>query len=109
MIKELLDGGITQQDLLNYYDANITYRSLPKGIDGLVFNYRGINNIFINNNLSYYRKKKTIVHELAHIELNHLGQVNNELFAFKINDYEDEADFYISKIKKKEISDIEKR
>jgi len=40
-------------------------------------------------------KRKTILHELAHIELNQLEQANNDLFAFKINKYEDEADRYV--------------
>jgi len=45
--------------------------------------------------LSYYMRKKTILHELAHIELNHLQQVDNDLLAFKVNQYEDEADRYV--------------
>ena len=52
----------------------------------------------INNNLSYYKKKKTILHELAHIEKNHLCQADNDLFAFYIDKYEDEADSYIKKV-----------
>lgn len=95
MIIELLKGNITQQDLLNYYNANITYVSLSKGINGFVFNYKGIYNIIINSNLSYYKKRKAILHELAHIELNHLCQSNKDLFAFHIDRYEDEADKYI--------------
>ena len=54
--------------------------------------------------LSYYKKKKTLLHELAHIELNQLCQSNNDLFAFFIDNYEDEADRYIENIKK-EITD----
>ena len=42
-----------------------------------------------------YVKEKTILHELAHIELNHIGQINKELFLFRVNKYEDEADSYI--------------
>ena len=44
--------------------------------------------------LSYYKKKKTLLHELAHIELNQLGQ-SDKLLAFKRDQYEDEADKYI--------------
>lgn len=91
----LLSKEITQQELLNYYNATITYESLPARVKGCVFQYKGIYNIFINKSLSYYKKKKTILHELAHIELNQLKQISNDLFAFYINKYEDEADRYI--------------
>ncbi len=90
----LLTGEITQQDLLRYYNASIIYEELPIGINGCVDYYRGINNIYINKNLSYYKKKKTLLHELAHIELNQLGQ-SDKLLAFKRERYEDEADKYI--------------
>lgn len=91
----LLSKEITQQELLNYYNATIIYDTLPKSINGCVTNYRGINLIIINDKLSHYYKKKTILHELAHIELNQLNQLDVELFAFKVNTYEDEADAYI--------------
>ncbi len=94
-LKSLLRGEITQQELLNYYNANISYESLEKGINGFIKCYKGIYNIFINKNLSYYKRRKTIIHELAHIELNHLNQINNDLFAFYIDKYEDEADRYV--------------
>lgn len=91
----LLVGDITQQDLLNYYNATITYEDMPIGIDGCVFCYNNINNIMINKNLSYYKKRKIVLHELAHIELNQLNQSNKDLFAFKVNKYEDDADKYV--------------
>ena len=94
-ILNLLKGEISQQELLNYYNANITYEKLPCGINGYVFQYEGIYNIYINKGLSYYLKKKTLLHELAHIELNQLCQSDKDLFALKINKYEDEADKYI--------------
>ncbi len=95
MINKLLKGDITQQELLNYYNANITYVSLSEGINGFVFFYKNIYNIIINSDLSYYKRKKTLLHELAHIELNQLCQVDKDLFAFKVDKYEDEADKYI--------------
>lgn len=94
-IVDLLKKEITQQDLLAYYNACITYDTLPDKINGYVFQYKGIYNIFIEKNLSYYKKRKVILHELAHIELNQLEQSNKDLFAFQINKYEDEADKYI--------------
>lgn len=94
-IYNLLKGEITQKELLNYYNANITYKKLPKHICGFIFQRKGIFNIIINVDLTYYKRKKTILHELAHIELNQLEQKDNDLFEFKINQYEDEADRYV--------------
>ena len=95
MIKEFLTGNISQQDILNYYNASIINISMPKAINGYVFNYRNINYIVLNKNKSLSKKKETLLHELAHIELNQLEQIDNDLFAFKIDGYEDEADNYI--------------
>ena len=99
-IYNLLKKEITQQELLNYYNATIVYDILPDSINGLVFNYENINTIIINQNLSYYMKRKTILHELAHIELSQLNQIDKDLFALKIDKYEDEADKYIKFIMK---------
>lgn len=100
MLKNLLNGTVTQQEVLLWYNANVTIEVLPIGIHGFVFNHKGIYNIFINKNLSYYKRKKTLIHELAHIELNHLCQIDKDLFAFHIQDCEDEADRYIKEILK---------
>ena len=98
-IKNLVNGEISQEELLNYYNASIVYDYLPNSINGMVFNYNGIYLIIVNKELSYYKRKKTILHELAHIELNQLGQIQ-EVFSFKINDYEDAADKYLKQIRK---------
>ena len=98
MIIELLKGNMTQQELLNYYNANITYVSLSTGINGFVFNHRGIYNIIINSNLSYYKKRKSILHELAHSELSHLEQ-DKTMLEFNRNGFEDEADNYLKFIR----------
>lgn len=95
-IKELLEGVITQRELLNYYNATIIYETLPQKIDGFIFNYNGVNFIMIDKNLSYYKKRKTILHELAHIELNQLNQIDKDMAYLKIDKYEDEADIYIN-------------
>ena len=91
----LVKKEISLQELLNYYNATIIYEYLPSKINGCVTNYRDINLIFINKKLSYYKRKKTILHELAHIELNQLCQYDKDLFALNIEKYEDEADRYI--------------
>lgn len=94
-IISLLEKEITQQELLDYYNACITLTKLPQGVNGFIFSYENIYNIFINKDLSYYKKKKTILHELAHIELNQLNQANKDIFEFYIDKYEDDADRYI--------------
>lgn len=102
-IKNLIRGEILQNDLLNYYNASILYEELPYRINGFVFNYDGVNFIIVNNNISFYKKKKTILHELAHIELNQLNQADSDLFAFNIDKYEDEADNYIKTLLYREV------
>lgn len=100
-IYNLLKGNITQKELLDYINATIRYKELPKGINGFVFQHKGIFVIIVNESLSYYKRKKTILHELAHIELNQLEQYDNDLFALKIDKYEDEADKYIKLLEDK--------
>lgn len=100
MLKELIDEDISQEDILRHYNANITYKPLPCLVDGLVFHYKGINNIIVNKNLSHYRRQETLLHELAHIELNQLCQIDRS--AFKIKEREDEADRYIKFITEKD-------
>lgn len=90
----LLSKQITQDELLNYYNATIVYDNLPEKINGCTFNHKGINLIIINKELSSYKRKKTILHELAHIELNQLCQTDS-LTDFKVEKYEDEADRYV--------------
>lgn len=92
----LLNKEITQQELLNYYNANIEYINIPfHNTRGFVDYYNDMYFIYIDKNLSDYKKRKTILHELAHIELNQLNQIDNDLFAFKVDKYEDDADLYI--------------
>lgn len=98
-IENLLRGEVSQSDLLNWYNATICYDELPKCVNGYVFNHDNIYFIMVNKSLSTYKKKKTIIHELTHIYLNHLNQNDKDLFAFHRTDYEDEADRYIKFIK----------
>ena len=98
-IKNMLEGNISQEDLLNYYNATIDYINIPyHNIKGFVNCYNGVYLIAINKNLSYYKKKKTLLHELAHIELNHLYKCDADLFAFNVDNYEDEASEYIKQL-----------
>ena len=88
-IKGLLNGDITQNELLNYYNTSILNYNLPNSIRGFVFNYDSVYFIIINENLSYYKRRKTIIHELAHIELNQLCRADKDLFAFHIEKFID--------------------
>lgn len=92
MLRSLLNGEITQEDYIRYYDIQIVERKLPKNVYGLCFNKRNINFIVVNSCLGEKNKKETLLHEFAHIELHHLDKV---FFNTKIKDIEDEADNYI--------------
>ena len=91
----LVNGDVEEQEFLHYHNINVTYTKLPRGIYGFVFQYFGIYNIFINENISSFKKKNTLLHELAHVMLNQLEQTDKDLLAFKIENYEDEADKYV--------------
>lgn len=94
MLINLLNGEITQEEYLINNNARIIYKKLPQKIYGFVNCYRDINIIVINWNISKEKKKKTILHEFAHLELHHLDK-KKYLFAFSIENIEDEADKYI--------------
>jgi len=97
MIRELLDGSINQNEYLSCNDITLVYEKLPKRVYGFVFLHNEDTIVVINDYLSNYKKKKTILHEFAHIELNHLYN-KKRLLEFKIESIEDEADKYISDI-----------
>ncbi len=97
MLKELLLGNITQEDYFNQNNILLLPDRLPYKVYGCVFFYRDRYCIVINNALSHYKQKKTILHEIAHIELNHLYK-RKRLMEFKIEGLEDEADDYINSI-----------
>lgn len=94
MLIELLRGELTQEEYLIINNARIIYKKLPKKIYGFVNKYKDIYLIVINWNISKEKKVKTILHEFAHIELHHIDK-NSELYAFSIENAEDEADNYI--------------
>lgn len=95
MLFSLINGDITQDEYIRYYNINIVNSKLPKNVYGLCFNKRNINFIVINSSLGEKNKKETLLHEFAHIELHHLDKV---FFNTKIKDIEDEADNYIKEI-----------
>jgi len=97
VLYNLLNNEIDEQTYLLGYNAKIIYKKLPKKVYGFVYRYRDINLIVINWNISKEKKKMTILHEFAHIELSHLDKKRN-LLEFSIEDIEDEADKYIKYI-----------
>lgn len=94
MLKALLEGNITQNEYLNSNDVTLLYKELPKKVYGFIFKYKSRYIITINDNMSINKKKMTILHELAHLELSHLDN-KKRLLEFKIENIEDEADEYI--------------
>lgn len=97
MLKELLLGNITQDEYFNQNNIMVLSDKLPFKVYGCVFLYRDRYCIVINKSLSYYKQKKALLHEIAHIELNHLYK-RKHLLEFKIEGLEDEADEYIKNI-----------
>ena len=94
MLIDLLNGELEEKEYLIINNVKIIYKKLPKKIYGFIHRYRNINLIIVNWNISKEKKQKTILHELAHLELHHMDK-NRELFAFSIEDVEDEADRYV--------------
>lgn len=94
MLISLLSGEISENDYYYINNIKILYRKLPKKVYGFIFRYKSENIITVNNCISLNKQKKTILHELAHLELYHLDN-NKNLMEFKIESIEDEADKYI--------------
>jgi len=95
MLLELLNGNISQEEYFRTNDIKLILKKLPKKVYGCVFNYRNYNYIVINENSSITKQRSAILHEIAHIELNHL-QKKKTLLEFKIEGLEDEADRYVN-------------
>lgn len=93
MLKDLINGDITQEEYLNANNITIREYSLPSYIYGFIYKHNNICLIALNNHLSRRKKKFTILHELAHFELNHLDKVY-----YCLEDIEDEADNYIKEL-----------
>ena len=72
MLLELLNGNISQEEYFRMNDIKLILKKLPKKVYGCVFNHKNYNYVVINENSSMTKQKSTILHEIAHIELNHL-------------------------------------
>lgn len=93
MLKDLLNGDITQEEYLNRNNISLREYKLPKYIYGFIYKHNNIKLIAINKNLSRKKKQFTILHEFAHYELGHLDKVY-----YCLEDIEDEADNYIEEV-----------
>ena len=65
----LLEGEINQDEYLYLNDIELRYVRLPRYVYGFIYKYKDVFLIAINKSLSETKKKKTILHELAHFEL----------------------------------------
>lgn len=92
MLISLLNGEITQNEYMSYNNIKTITIGLPRRIYGFIFQYRAINVIVINKYISRAKYNLTLLHELAHVELNHTDKI---CLDFKIEGVEDEADRYI--------------
>ena len=92
MLISLLKAEISQEEYMIYNNIKVTKMTLPKRIYGFIFNYRNINLIVINKSLSDHKYDSTLLHEFAHLELNHIDKL---CLDFKIEGIEDEADKYV--------------
>lgn len=97
MLISLLKGEITQEDYMNYNNIKTIKIGLPRRIYGFIFPYKSLNLIAINKYISNEKYNLTLLHEFAHIELNHSYKIGLD---FKIEGIEDEADKYVEYLKK---------
>lgn len=97
MLLDLLKGNISQEEYFRNNNIKLIFKRIPKKIYGFVFNYKGNNLVVVNVSVSLTKAKGTILHELAHIELNHIHK-RKRLLEFKIDGLEDEADGYVKEL-----------
>ena len=88
----LLRGEISQDEYMNYNNVKVITVCLPRRIYGFIFPYKCINLIIINKFISKDKYDVTLLHEFAHLELNHIDKMSAD---FKIEGIEDEADRYV--------------
>lgn len=99
MLLTLLEESISQDEYLTYNHITLKFVRFPRYVYGFIYKYRDYFLIAINKSLSDDKKKKTILHEFAHFELHHCEK---EVFEFKIENLEDEADRYVNFLLEKE-------
>lgn len=99
MLLALLEGEIDQNEYMYLNNIELRYVRLPSYVYGLIYKHKDVFLIAINKSLSDNGKKKTILHELAHFELKHWDK---EVFEYKIEGLEDEADRYVDFLLNKE-------
>ena len=89
MLNSLINNEIDENEFLNEHNATLIYAKLPRFVNGFVLDYRDINLIIINKNLSIDKMKYTMLHEFVHIDMDHL---------YKDYDVEREVDSYLREV-----------
>lgn len=92
-IKNLINNDITQDDYLRYNNTTLLFKKLPKEVNGLIVRKYDINIIIVNDYLSDKNKRKTFLHELGHLELNHTYKYR--IISNDSSVYEQDVDNYI--------------
>lgn len=95
----LLEGSVSQEEYLVYNNIKIKFVKIPRYVYGFIYKHKDCFLIAINQSLSDKKKKETILHEFAHFELHHFEK---EVFEFKIENLEDEADRLVQFLLEKE-------
>lgn len=98
-LKNVLKGLVDKKELLNKYNAVVLYDNLPDKLNGYAFIYRDIYNIHINNRLDRNIQDHTIMHELAHIEMNIYQTKVKYGFKCFIEGQYDEAEEYLKQLR----------
>lgn len=91
MLFSFLNGDISQEEYLRQNNVTLWFKRMPGYIYGFIFKYQDKILITINDQISEKKKRFTLLHELAHLELKH---TECNFLEFKLKDIEDEADNY---------------
>ncbi len=92
MLFSLLSGEITQEEYTRLNNISVKLVKFPSYLYGLIYKHKDEFLVAINKDLSYEKTRMTLLHEFAHFEMHHLDE---ELFEYKIENLEDEADRYV--------------
>lgn len=95
-LKDLLNNNISQDDYLSYRNSTLLFKKMPIEINGLIIRKNDINVIIINDYLSNSNKKKVLLHEMAHLELDHTYKYN--ILSNQSDIYENEVSNYINNL-----------
>ena len=72
MFQGLIKNEIDQDDYMNFNNITILKKRLPNKTNALTFIYRDIKIVILNSLYSDINFRDFVLHELIHIELNHI-------------------------------------